>query len=73
MFTANPENLPESDSEMELYMQLNYKPGIEIANEIAINTQLEENHYQQVRKRVDYDITTLGIGICKHMFSKEMV
>ena len=70
MFTANPENLPESDSEMELYMQLNYKPGIEIANEIAINTQLEENHYQQVRKRVDYDITTLGIGICKHMFQQ---
>jgi hypothetical protein len=70
MFTADPSNLPESDSEMELYMQLNYKPGIEIANEIAINTQLEENHYQQVRKRVDYDITTLGVGICKHMFQQ---
>ena len=70
MFTADPKNLPESDSEMELYMQLNYKPGIEIANEIAINTMLEESHYINIRKRVDYDITTLGIGICKHMFQK---
>tara|TARA_R110000751_G_scaffold29754_1_gene76636 strand:- start:172 stop:2607 length:2436 start_codon:yes stop_codon:yes gene_type:complete len=70
MFEVDPKTLPESDSEMELYMQLNYKPGIEIANEIAINTMLEENHYIDTRKRVDYDITTLGIGITKHSFQK---
>ena len=68
MFNVDPETLPQSDSEMELYMQLNYKPGIEIANEIAINTMLEENHYVDTRKRVDYDITTLGIGISRHSF-----
>ena len=68
MFDVDPKTLPETDSEMELYMQLNYKPGIEIANEIAINTMLEENHYVDTRKRVDMDITTLGIGITKHMF-----
>lgn len=70
MFTQGPKNLPESDTEMELYMQLNYKPGIEIANEIAINTMLKENHYEDVRKRVDRDITTLGLGICKHTFQQ---
>ena len=70
MFNVDPETLPTSDSELELYMQLNYKPGIEIANEIAINTMLEENHYIDTRKRVDYDITTLGIGITKHSFQK---
>ena len=70
MFQADPETLPVNDAEMELYMQLNYKPGIEIANEIAINTMLEENHYTDVRKKVDYDITTLGIGICKHEFQQ---
>jgi len=68
MFNVDPETLPQSDSEMELYMQLNYKPGIEIANEIAINTMLEENHYVDTRKRVDYDIATLGIGIARHSF-----
>jgi len=68
VFQVDPETLPTSDAEMELYMQLNYKPGIEIANEIAINTMLEENHYSDIRKRVDYDITTLGIGITRHTF-----
>ena len=68
MFDVDPETLPQSDSEMELYMQLNYKPGIEIANEVAINTMLEENHYIDTRKRVDYDIATLGIGIARHTF-----
>ena len=28
MFQVDPETLPASDTEMELYMQLNYKPGI---------------------------------------------
>ena len=69
-FTVNPGNLPESDQEMELYMQLNYKPSIEIANEVAINTMLEESHYNDTRKRVDYDITTLGLGITKHVFQE---
>ena len=49
-FELIQKTLPESDAEMELYMQLNYKPGIEIANEIAINTMLEENHYQMFVK-----------------------
>jgi hypothetical protein len=69
-FTVNPDNLPENDQEMELYMQLNYKPSIEIANEVAINTMLEESHYNDTRKRVDYDITTLGLGITKHVFQE---
>jgi len=68
MFEVDPETLPETDAEMELYMQLNYKPAIEIANETAINTMLEESHYVDTRKRVDYDIATLGVGMCKHMF-----
>tara|TARA_R110002020_G_scaffold83781_3_gene208106 strand:- start:2504 stop:4939 length:2436 start_codon:yes stop_codon:yes gene_type:complete len=70
VFQVDPKTLPQSDTEMELYMQLNYKPAIEIANEIAINTMLEENHYQDVRKRVDMDLTTLGVGMSKHMFQQ---
>ena len=67
-FEVESQELPESDAELELYMQLHYKPAIEIANEVAINTLLEENHYSDIRKRVDYDITTLGLGVCKHTF-----
>ena len=68
VFQVNPEELPEGDLEMELYMQMNYKPAVEIANETAINTLLEENHYDQVRKRCDMDLMTIGISVCKHQF-----
>ena len=67
-FTMDPEKLPESDEELSLYMQLNYKPAIEIAEEEAINTIFDENHYDDIRKRLDYDATVLGISIAKHEF-----
>ena len=67
-FTMDPEKLPETDEELSLYMQLNYKPAIEIAEEEAINTIFDENHYDDVRKRLDYDATVLGISIAKHEF-----
>jgi len=66
--TMDPEQLPATDEELALYMQLNYKPAIEIAEEEAINTILDENHYLDIRKRVDYDMTVIGIGIAKHEF-----
>ena len=67
-FQMDPSQLPNDDQELALYMQLNYKPSIEIAEEEAINTLLEENHYSDIRKRVDYDLTTIGIGITKQEF-----
>jgi len=67
-FVIEPDRLPENDEELSLFMQLNYKPAIEIAEETAINTIFDENHYQDIRKRLDYDITTIGIGIAKHEF-----
>jgi len=67
-FMMEPENLPENDEELSLYMQLKYKPAIEIAEEEAINTIFDENHYEDIRKRVDYDITVIGLGVSKHEF-----
>tara|TARA_R100001443_G_scaffold116998_2_gene139462 strand:+ start:5229 stop:7664 length:2436 start_codon:yes stop_codon:yes gene_type:complete len=69
-FVVPADELPQTDEELSLYMQLNYKPAIEIAEEEAINTILEENHYIDVRKRIDYDMTVLGIGVGKHEFLK---
>ena len=68
VFSVAEEDFPGSDEELELYMQMKFKPAVEIAQEVGINTLLDENHYQDIRKRVDYDQTVLGIGICKHMF-----
>jgi len=42
-FVTDPNELPKTDEELSLYMQLKYKPAIEIAEEEAINTLLEEN------------------------------
>ena len=67
-FVTNPEELPQTDEELSLYMQLKYKPAIEIAEEEAINTIFDENHYQDTRKRIDYDLAVIGIGIAKHEF-----
>ena len=68
VFQTNEEELPESDEEMELFMNMKYKPAIEIAQEEAIDTLMAENHYNDIRSRVDYDLTTIGIGITKHEF-----
>jgi hypothetical protein len=67
-FVTNPEELPQTDEELSLYMQLKYKPAIEIAEEEAINTIFDENHYEDTRKRIDYDLAVIGIGIAKHQF-----
>ena len=67
-FVVEPETLPKTDEELSLYMQLNFKPAIEIAEEEAINTILEENKYIDLRKRLDYDLTVLGVSVTKHEF-----
>lgn len=67
-FDVPPNDLPTNEQELNLYMQLKYKPAIEIAEEEAINTILDVNHYNDIRKRVDYDITTIGLGMVKHSF-----
>jgi hypothetical protein len=67
-FNVNPNELPENDQELELYMQLKYKPSVEIASEVAINTVLEMNDYKELRKLIDYDLVTLGVSVIKHSF-----
>ena len=70
LYENDPTALPESKEELELHMQLSYKQGIEIAEEVAINTLLDGNNYDLIKKRVYQDITTLGIGAVKNTFNK---
>ena len=67
-FMVSPEDLPNDDQELSLFMQLNYKPAIEIAEEEAINTILLDNHYDDIKRRFDYDLAVLGIAVGKHEF-----
>jgi hypothetical protein len=67
-FIMDPDELPSSDEELSLYMNLNYKPAIEIAEEEAIDTMFAENHYDDIRKQIDYDSTVIGMSVAKHEF-----
>jgi len=64
------EELPDSIEELELHMQLTYKQAVELAEEQAINTVLNGNNYDLTRRRVNYDLVTLGIGASKTTFCK---
>ena len=70
LFENKPDSLPENEEELNLHMQLNYKQAIEIAEEQAISVILEGNNYENIRKRVNYDLTVLGIGCIKNTFTK---
>ena len=63
------EKLPGSTEELDLFMQLNYKQGIEIAEEQAIQNIFNQNKYDYIKPRIDYDIAVLGIGAAKHSFN----
>ena len=69
LFNKNPDLLPDSQEELDLHMQLNYKQAVEIAEEQAIRTLMEGNRYDLVMKRFYYDITILGIGAVKTSFN----
>ena len=69
MYNVPADELPDSDEELSLYMQMNYKPAIEIAEEEALDTLMEQNHYKsRIQKQLNYDMMVLGTAFCKHEF-----
>ncbi len=66
----DPEKLPDSQEELDLHMQLSYKQAVELAEEQAINVVLDGNKYDLTRRRVNYDLTVLGIGAVKTVYNK---
>jgi len=69
LFNDNPDLLPDSQEELDLHMQLNYKQAIEIAEEQALTTLLTGNRYDLTKRRFYYDLTVLGIGAVKTSFN----
>ena len=67
--TPNIDVVPESKDELELHMQLSYKQSIEIAEEEAISSVLAQNKYDLTRKRLNMDLTVLGIACAKTGFN----
>ena len=70
VYNNDPSKLPESEEELSLHMQLEYKQSIEIAEEQAINTVMNSSNYDLTQRRINYDLTTIGIGCVKNEFNK---
>jgi len=68
LYENEPSELPASEEELQLHMQLNYKQAVELAEEQAINVLLEGSDYDLIRRRTLYDIATIGIGATKTTF-----
>ena len=60
----------ESEEELQLHLQLDYKQSVEIAEEEVINDVLGRNKYDLTRRRLCQDLTILGIGAVKTNWNK---
>jgi len=69
LYENKVDQLPDSEEELGLHMQLNYKQAVEIAEEQAINVLMEGNNYELTKKRFYYDLAVLGIGAVKTSFN----
>jgi len=63
------EDLPTTQEELDLHMQLTYKQAVEIAQEQAISILMDGNNYDLTQKQFYYDLTVLGIGAVKTSFN----
>jgi hypothetical protein len=67
--TPNIDTIPESKDELELHMQLSYKQSVEIAEEEAIASVLAQNKFDLTRRRLNMDLTVLGMAVAKTSFN----
>ncbi len=67
--SLSEDQLPKSKEELELHMQLTYKQAIEIAEEEAISNVFDYNKYEEIKKRLAYDLTVIGISAVKTGFN----
>ena len=68
--TGDLESLPENREELDVHLQMTPKQNVEIAEEEVINNVLAFNKYDQIKKRLAHDLTTIGIGAAKTSFNK---
>ncbi len=69
-FNKDQENAPINEEELELHMQMDYKQSIEVAEEEVINNVLAKNKYDLTRRRLNQDLTILGIAATKTSFNR---
>jgi hypothetical protein len=60
----------ENEEDLQLHMQMDYKESIEVAEEEVINNVLAKNKYDLTRRRLNQDLTILGIAVTKTSFNR---
>ena len=68
VFENDPDSLPANDDELQVYTQINYKQRVEIAAETAVAHILDLNRYDEVRRRLNIDLTEIGKAVVKHSY-----
>ena len=68
-FSMDADLLPMNQDELDLHMMIDYKDDIEIAEEKAITTVMNQNNYELIKRQIDEDATVLGISALKHSFN----
>ena len=68
-FSMDADLLPMNQDELDLHMMIDYKDDIEIAEEKAVTTVMNQNNYELIKRQIDEDATVLGISALKHSFN----
>jgi len=67
-FNVDPDSLPRNTQELELHMQMDFKPAIEIAEEVALDNILQYNDFFELKSRYNRDQVEIGMGAVKHEY-----
>ncbi len=60
-----PDNIPKNERELNA-RKLEYKPRIEIAEELAIENVFKLEGFEAVKNKIDEDLFDLGFGVGRH-------
>ena len=63
---SNPDEMPDTQEEVDLLMKLKYKPKIEIAVEESLQYTFDLNEFDEVKAKVLQDSVDIGVGALKH-------
>jgi hypothetical protein len=64
------DKIPETKQELDIHLQMEYKPSIELSEELAISVSMEENMYRQtIDKQVKIDLVVCGIAWVRNRFN----
>lgn len=66
------EKQPETEEELDLHMQYEYKPSKEMAIEIATKKIFEYNNYTEINSQKNEDLTLTGLAGIRHFYDNEI-